>query len=240
MKKDYNYFIEKYLNKTVTFIKKPDGPWSSRCSPHYPMSMNFKLPFTAKVVDVQHVEEEDDDPSLGVEIDGTVYGFTATHFEQFLGEKQEAPKRFRIQGEYHHIRCIIQDLKKVGYNLCGTVSNTMNGLSHQFVKINPNKSEYRELYIEHTAWTPPRIEEDIVYSLPEDYSAAYKHAKEAIESNYWKKLEPVNIGGYTADYGTHGGVKFGCTSFSREQVIAVRDNLSDITIEKLDEILKNM
>lgn len=60
-----------------------------------------------------------------------------------------------------------------------------------------------------------------------------------LKDNELYTSELVEIGSYISHY-EHGCVSFGCQTFTRSQILAIRGNLDDISKDKLDIILKNI
>lgn len=235
-------FEERYLGKEIIIPFKPTS-WFGNHEKNweYPL-VGLSFPAKGLVVGTRESTYFAGIFGIGVDIAGIIYGFSS---ETLLPLARDAsPCRFVIEGEPHNIQSIFKDLEKIGYRGANTYQDRCT-----WRKINTNwgpgnhlksKEEYKELFISTMLHTGTTYEGDMIFQLPEDYSKALQYAKDALENEYWNSHKtPISFGKYDARY-EPDKVTFGCTSFSRNQVSAIKEYLQEITQEKLEVILKNI
>lgn len=131
------------------------------------------------------------------------------HFNEFNFETEnkmniERPKTFWCKGKPHHIEAFSKDLEELGYTI--RFADIEKGEDYLILGNNINskqcdKNSYKEILKANHVITKRLLN----FTLPEDYSKALEHAKEAINSPYWdvkKEAELTLSNGKTVVVGT--------------------------------------
>jgi hypothetical protein len=111
--------------------------------------------------------------------------------------KVEQPEPFLVKGDSKHLlKACYEEIIALGYTNARRSIDKVNGFfSTNISKITPEVviEDYKRLYVNGSLSIDPQL---VIFTLPQDYNKAIKHAREAINSPYWtqNKVKKMKFG----------------------------------------------